>query len=107
MIHNQWYSVLESREVGAHPVGVTRMSERLVFWREGNRVNCLRDQCVHRGAALSAGEVVDGEIQCPFHGLRYDSMGRVTLIPANGKGAIVPDYFKVNSYPARDEHGFI
>ena len=71
MIRNQWYSVLESKGVGARPVGVTRMGERLVFWCYGDGVNCLRDQCVHRGAALSAGVVVDGEIQCPFHGLRY------------------------------------
>jgi phenylpropionate dioxygenase-like ring-hydroxylating dioxygenase large terminal subunit len=56
---------------------------------------------------LSAGKVVDGEVQCPFHGLRYDTTGRVTLIPANGKNASVPDYFKVDAYPARDEHGFI
>jgi phenylpropionate dioxygenase-like ring-hydroxylating dioxygenase large terminal subunit len=107
MIRNQWYSVLESSEVGSRPVGVTRMGEKLVFWRSETGISCLRDQCVHRGAALSAGKIVDGEVQCPFHGLRYDSTGRVTLIPANGKSAKVPDYFKVNAYPARDEHGFI
>ena len=107
MIRNQWYSVLESREVKSKPVGVTRMGEKLVFWRDKDKVSCIRDQCVHRGAALSAGKLIDGEVQCPFHGLRYDSSGRVTLIPANGKNTPVPDYFKVDSYPARDEHGLI
>jgi len=34
MIRNQWYVVLESNEVRAgRPVGVTRLGEKLVFWR--------------------------------------------------------------------------
>jgi phenylpropionate dioxygenase-like ring-hydroxylating dioxygenase large terminal subunit len=34
MIRNQWYIVLESREVKSNPVGVTRLGEKLVFWRD-------------------------------------------------------------------------
>jgi len=34
MIRNQWYVVLESAEVGTHPIGVTRLGEKLVFWRD-------------------------------------------------------------------------
>lgn len=107
MIHNQWYSVLESSEVKERPVGVTRMGEKLVFWRNKGKIGCIRDQCIHRGAALSAGKVVDVHVQYPFHGLRYDNSGRVTLIPANGKTSKVPDYYKVDRYPAEDKHGFI
>ena len=63
MIRNQWYVVLESQEVKAKPVGVTRMGEKLVFWRDGQgRVHCLFDKCCHRGAALSAGRC-EGERQ--------------------------------------------
>ncbi len=32
MIRNQWYVVLDSREVKNRPVGVTRMGEKRVFW---------------------------------------------------------------------------
>jgi len=108
LIPNQWYAVLESKEVPeGKPVGVTRLSEKLVFWRIREAVGCIRDQCVHRGAALSEGKIVGEQIQCPFHGLEYDSTGRVTLIPANGRVSSVPEQFKVKAYPARDEHGFI
>jgi phenylpropionate dioxygenase-like ring-hydroxylating dioxygenase large terminal subunit len=108
LIPNQWYAVLDSGEVREEkPVGVTRLGERLVFWRSKDKIACIRDQCVHRGAALSAGKVVDGLVVCPFHGLRYDSTGKVKLIPANGKAATVPEQFHTLSYPARDEHGFI
>ena len=108
-IPSQWYVLLKSRQVRHALVGVTRMCERLVFWRDGSgRVNCLRDFCVHRGAALSKGKVTDGgHLQCPFHGLQYDASGRVTLIPANGRAVPVPERFRGRGYPTHEEHGFI
>ena len=45
MIPNQWYAVLESNEVRRSvPLGVVRMGEKLVFWRDAHgTVSCLRD----------------------------------------------------------------
>ena len=70
MIPNQWYVVLDSSEVRDAPIGVTRMGEKLVFWRDqAGKLSCLRDRCVHRGVELSKGHVVsNGRLQCPFHG---------------------------------------
>ena len=35
MIRNQWYAVLESKEVPKGKlIGVTRLGEKLVFWRK-------------------------------------------------------------------------
>jgi phenylpropionate dioxygenase-like ring-hydroxylating dioxygenase large terminal subunit len=109
MIPNQWYAVLESNEVKpGRPVGVVRMAEKLVFWRDSHgRVACQRDMCAHRGAALSAGKVLGDTIQCPFHGLRYDVSGRCTVIPANGKDAPVPPRFQLFRYPVLEANGFI
>jgi phenylpropionate dioxygenase-like ring-hydroxylating dioxygenase large terminal subunit len=109
MIPNQWYAVLDAREIPRNrPIGATRMGEKLVFWRDAQgRVNCARDQCPHRGAALSIGKVPDGTVECPFHGFRYDGSGRCTLIPANGRDAQVPAVFRVQAYPAREAHGLI
>lgn len=109
MIANQWYVVLESSEVkSGKPLGVMRMGEKLVFWRDPQgRVACLRDLCAHRGAALSAGVVLDGCIQCPFHGIRYDAAGRGRVIPANGRNASVPERFRVHAYPTHEAHGLI
>jgi phenylpropionate dioxygenase-like ring-hydroxylating dioxygenase large terminal subunit len=109
MIPNQWYALLESREVkSGRPVGVKRLGERLVFWRDSQgQVICLADRCVHRGAALSAGRIRGDQIVCPFHGLEYSSTGRCVLIPANGRGALVPETFRVQAYPTREAYGFI
>ena len=111
MIRNQWYAVLESKELKkGNIIGVTRLGEKLVFWRDkNNNITCLKDKCAHRGAKLSIGQICDkGErIECPFHGLRYDKTGKCTLIPANGKNAQIPERFKVNSYPTREFRGFV
>lgn len=109
MIHNQWYAVLSSKQVKKNKlIGVTRLSEKLVFWRDNaGEVHCIYDKCCHRGASLCTGKLVDQQIQCPFHGFLYDGSGKVTLIPANGKNAKIAENYHVNAYPARDAYGLI
>ncbi|MHB1004954.1 MAG: Rieske 2Fe-2S domain-containing protein [Chloroflexota bacterium] len=109
MIPNQWYAILDSSEVKrGKPVGVVRMGERLVAWRDGRgQVQLLRDLCPHRGAALSLGKVHGDTVACPFHGFRFDAGGRCRLIPANGRSAKVPEAFRVAAYTAREAHGLI
>lgn len=109
MIPNQWYILMESRQIKARPVGVTRMGEKMVFWRDDKgTVSCLRDRCAHRGVQLSTGKVLDnGRLQCPFHGFEYDTSGKITHIPANGKDAPVSERFRVHGYPTYEAHGFV
>lgn len=109
MIPNQWYAVLESREVRVgKPVGVTRLGEPMVFWRDTQgKITCAVDRCPHRGAALSAGKVIDGHVQCAFHGFEFDRTGQCVLIPANGREAEVPRIFHIHAFPMREAHGFI
>lgn len=109
MIKNQWYAVLDSKQVKRNKlIGVTRFSEKLVFWRDNNdQVHCIFDKCCHRGASLSAGKIVHNHVECPFHGFQYDSSGKVNFIPANGKNASVPDRYRVNAYIVKEAYGFI
>lgn len=109
MIQNQWYAVLSSKQVKKNKmIGVTRLSEKLVFWRDdAGKVYCIFDKCCHRGASLSTGKLAEDHIQCPFHGFLYDGSGKVTRIPANGKNAKVAENYRVNAYQARDAYGLI
>jgi len=108
MIPNRWYPLLESREVGHKPVGVRRMGEALVLFRgEDGRVRCFSDRCPHRGVALHLGKVVGDELECRYHGFRFDGEGRCTLMPCEGKGAHVPTGLDVTSFPVRDAHGMV
>ncbi|MFZ6029461.1 MAG: Rieske 2Fe-2S domain-containing protein [Chloroflexota bacterium] len=108
MIRNQWYVVLESDEVGSRPVGVTRLGEKMVFWRDGaGKVRAGSDRCPHRGVMLSTGKTQSGNLQCPFHGFAFDSSGKCVLIPANGRDGVIPSAMRLNTYPAYEAHGFI
>ncbi|MDE3090664.1 MAG: non-heme iron oxygenase ferredoxin subunit [Chloroflexota bacterium] len=41
-----------------------------------------QDLCTHDGGTLGDGELIDGEIECPRHGGRFDlKTGRVTALP--------------------------
>lgn len=83
MIRNQWYVVLESDEVKAQPVGGTRLGEKMVLRRDQTgKVLAAVDHCPHRGVALSAGKIMDGHLQCLFHGFEYNATGECVLIPA-------------------------
>jgi len=109
MIPNQWYAVLDSNEVPkGKTIGVTRLGEKLVFWRDAQgKVSCLRDACPHRGVALSIGKVLGDHVQCPFHGFEFDTTGRCTLIPANGRNGPISREMKAFDYLTHEMHGFI
>lgn len=109
MIRNQWYVVLNSRELKTGKlIGVTRMGEKMVFWRDSRgQPVCQADLCPHRGVQLSIGCLKGDTVQCPFHGFEYDATGRCVLIPANGKSSKPPAAFQVVTYPVREAHGYI
>ncbi len=108
MIRNQWYVVLESYEVGNKPIGVTRLGEKMVFWRDSSgKVSAAVDRCPHRGVALSTGVIEHGYLQCPFHGFEYDATGKCVLVPANGRNGVIPSALRLNSYPTYEAHGLI
>lgn len=110
MIPNQWYAILPSKAVKTNQiVGVKRLNLDLALFRnEKGEIGCVVDQCTHRGAALSKGKVKGDCIQCPFHGLEFDRMGRCTFIPANGKAATADiSRYNVKNYPVLESHGII
>ena len=44
------------------------------------KVAALEDRCAHRFAPLSMGKIVGGDrVQCPYHGLEYDTSGACVL----------------------------
>jgi vanillate O-demethylase monooxygenase subunit len=71
-------------------VAVKLLGEDWAVARSGGKVTAVRDRCPHRGAPISAGCVVNGELQCRYHGYRFGMNGRCTAIPALGEGASIP-----------------
>lgn len=108
MIYNQWYVILESKELKKKPLRIQRLGTDLALWRDKKgKTNCIDDRCCHRGASLSKGKIIHGKLECPFHGFVYNDSGRVTTIPAIGKNNTVPGNMKVKSYKTYENYGFI
>jgi phenylpropionate dioxygenase-like ring-hydroxylating dioxygenase large terminal subunit len=109
MIPNQWYAILESKEIRPGKIiGVTRMGEKMVAWRNNKgELSVMSDKCPHRGVALSAGKVTGDCLQCPFHGFEFDSSGACKHVPANGRTSEAPKALRVHGYPVREENGFV
>ncbi len=59
----------------------------------------IEDICTHDGSDISSGCVVDGSIECPRHGARFDiRTGEVTAPPA---------YEPVDVFPVRVQDGVV
>lgn len=46
-------------------------SDPLVLYREGESIHALHATCAHAGGPLDKGTLVDGCVQCPWHGSRF------------------------------------
>ena len=82
---NVWTIVgLADDVIAGKPLAMKVAGERVVFFRDANgKAAALIDRCPHRGVALSLGRVDRGEIECPFHGWRFDGAGRNCRVPWN------------------------
>jgi vanillate O-demethylase monooxygenase subunit len=82
-LHNTWYMLAWAGEVGERPLARTVIGIPLVVFRDprSQRLVALHDRCPHRFAPLSMGRLVDGNIECPYHGLQFNTEGRCVLNP--------------------------
>lgn len=66
----------------------------------------LRDLCPHRGMPLTAGRFDGNEVECCYHGWRFDTDGRCTAIPSLVPGqAFTPARIQTRSYRVQEVQG--
>jgi phenylpropionate dioxygenase-like ring-hydroxylating dioxygenase large terminal subunit len=92
-----WYVAATADEVGRAPLGRTVCGEHVVLYRRlDGGVAVLDDRCSHRGYPLSVGALVGDEIQCGYHGLRFDSCGTCTWAPGQER---IPSRANITARP--------
>jgi len=104
-LQNAWYVAAFSDEITRRPLGRTLLDKPMVFFRkESGEPVALFDRCPHRFAPLSLGTVVGDQLQCSYHGLRFDGDGRCVFNPHRGSA---PAAARVDSYRLAERYGFI
>lgn len=109
MFKNFWYAVEFSSDLKAGELKkVKLLGQQLVLYRKqsDNSVVAMSDLCVHRGAALSDGEIKGDCVVCPYHGWEYDAEGVVERIPAHPDKPI-PKKARVDRYPTLEKYKFV
>lgn len=104
-----WYPItfladLPSNQVYAFSI----FAEPLVIFRDGEgELVCLADQCSHQLAKLSDGQIIDGKLECLYHGWQFGKKGSCLHIPQLSEGAKIPDRAKVKAFPVKEQQGMI
>jgi phenylpropionate dioxygenase-like ring-hydroxylating dioxygenase large terminal subunit len=97
-LKNTWYVAAWGREIVDNaPFGRTICNEKVVLFRgPDGKVAALEDRCSHRGLPLSCGKVTSGQIECGYHGLRFNAAGSCMVIPGQQH---VPSRADIKRYP--------
>lgn len=101
---NTWYVACTPDELEQQPLGRQICGEHMVFFRGSQgEVAAVENYCPHRGAPLSLGRVIEGQLVCGYHGLVMGCDGKTVEMP----GQRVRGFPANKSYRAVERYGFI
>ena len=83
-LRNTWYLAMPSQELKpGKMLGKTLLNEPILFGRtKAGKAFAMRDLCPHRAVPLSDGWFNGEDVQCCYHGWRFDSHGHCLEIPS-------------------------
>lgn len=99
-----WHPVALAGEVTDEPRSVMLLGEPWVVARLEDGIFAARDRCPHRLAPLSIGSVVDGTLQCRYHGWRFGLGGQCVRIPSMPSESAIPARARASMPYAVAEH---
>jgi phenylpropionate dioxygenase-like ring-hydroxylating dioxygenase large terminal subunit len=99
---DHWHPVFPSRGLKKKPVAVKLAGRQICLYRtSAGAPAAINDVCPHRRLKLSYGRVLGDQIECKYHGWKFDACG-------NGESPSTPKlYTCTESYVAREEHGYV
>lgn len=106
-VREHWYVLCRADELGEQPLRRELFATPVVLFRGADGApTALLDRCAHRNVPLSGGRVVGGQIECPYHGWRFDAGGACQHVPAlvgpsPGKARRVP------RFATREAQGYV
>ncbi len=105
---NYWYPIAWSRELKCKPLARQLMGKPIVLFRNNDGVvSALPDRCSHRHAPLSKGKVIEGNIQCPYHGWQFDREGSCAFVPGLSKEKQCQQARNLDPYSVKEQEGLV
>ncbi len=105
-LRNYWYVAGWQWEVAREALfRRTLLGEPVVLFRDtSGKPQALEDRCSHRQAPLSKGRLVGNDVECPYHGLRFNGAGNCVLVPSQTQ---IPPEANIRSYPVVEKHHWV
>jgi phenylpropionate dioxygenase-like ring-hydroxylating dioxygenase large terminal subunit len=111
MLYDFWYRALPSDTLRLNQLRkITLLETPLVLGRDPHgKPFALHDACPHRGMPLSYGAFDGQQVECSYHGWKFDAhTGQCQLIPsltADQKFRV--DRIYAGSYPCEEQEGYV
>jgi len=101
-----WYPVCLSTELAPGAIkGIDFVNSRIIAYRGPDGAAIVQSAyCPHLGADLSYGQLVEGQVRCPYHYWRFDAGGACAHVPSLGRGLPTAS---IQNYPVAERWGII
>ena len=111
MLYGFWYRALPGAQASRNRLHKAMLLETpLVIGRDRQgKAFALRDACPHRGMPLSCGRFDGQNLECSYHGWKFDAhSGQCQLIPSlTSDQELKVDRIYAGSYPCEENDGYV
>ncbi len=107
---NFWYAALSASELKRGEMKRQMLCNRpfLILRDENGEVSALDDHCPHRGIPLSDGNFDGKEVECCYHGWKFNCDGICTEIPSlMPDSPVKPERIKTRNFLCEERDGMI
>ena len=103
-----WYPVMPISQMSEQPQSFELLGQKLVLWLDDSgEAVVATDRCCHRSVQLSKGQVIEGNIVCPYHGWRFNGEGTCVEVPQLEDNSQIPKTYQIDTYLAQERYGYI
>ncbi|HBY1570372.1 TPA: 2Fe-2S iron-sulfur cluster binding domain-containing protein [Klebsiella pneumoniae] len=107
-LNQEWYVIASSEDVPFRHVYQTRLlGQELAVWRDDTgTINAWENRCPHRGVRLTLGVNLGDQLQCQYHGWKYESgTGQCSFVPAHR--TVKPSNACVRTFQCTEADGMV
>lgn len=110
VLSKYWYPVARLQDVRKKPLARLLLDVQLAIFRTEDGIAAVLDRCPHRWVKLSAGKVVNGNLECAYHALQFSGSGQCEHIPGalKAEGSTqMPRSYRVESFSVKVKFGLV